>query len=93
MGYVLAGLLVLAIVGTAVMLAVRAARRQGRGAGPRAADDAGYGAGLPGSDTGIFATDRDSPLGDTSEHAGDHSGGETVADPETQSRGSRSGSR
>jgi hypothetical protein len=86
MGYVLAGLLVVVIVATAVALAVRAARRQGQSAGPRAAEDAGYGAGLPGSDTGILATDRDSPLGDTSEHSGEHSGGETVADPETRDR-------
>ena len=86
MAYVLVGLLVALIVGTAVFLAVRAARRQGRERGARAADDPGYGAGLPGSDTGIFATDRDSPLGDTSEHAGEQSGGETVADPEAESR-------
>jgi hypothetical protein len=35
----------------------------------RAAADPSYGKGLPGSDTGILATDRDSPLGDTSEHS------------------------
>ena len=87
MGYVLAGLLVLLIVGTAVTLVMRAARRQGRGQGARAADDPGYGKGLPGSDTGILATDRSSPLGDTSEHSGEHSGGETVSDPETEGRG------
>ena len=81
MGYVLAGLLVLLIVGTAVTLVMRAAQRQGRGQAARAAEDPGYGKGLPGSDTGILATDRGSPLGDTSEHSGEHSGGESVSDP------------
>jgi hypothetical protein len=81
MGYVLAGLLVLLIVGTAVTLVMRAARHQGRGHGARAADDPEYGKGLPGTDTGILATDSSSPLGDTSEHSGEHSGGETVSDP------------
>jgi hypothetical protein len=56
MGYVLAGLLVLLIVGTAVTLVMRAAQRQGRGEGGRAADDPGYRKGLPGSDTGILAS-------------------------------------
>jgi hypothetical protein len=69
MGYVLAGLLVLIIVGTAVTLVMRSAQRQGRGQGARAADDPEYGKGLPGTDTGIIATDRDSALGDTSEHS------------------------
>jgi hypothetical protein len=50
MGYVLAGLLVLLIVASAITLVVRSANKQG-------------------SDTGILATDRDSPLGDTSEHS------------------------
>jgi hypothetical protein len=93
MGYLLAGLLVLLIVGTAVTLVVRAAQRQGRGQGARAADDPGYGKGLPGSDTGILATDRSSPLGDTSEHSGEHSGGETVSDPETEGRGAAGSAR
>ena len=69
MGYVFAGLLVVLIVGTAVTLVVRSARKQGREQGDRAADDRAYGAGLPGSDTGILATDRETPLGDTSEHS------------------------
>lgn len=69
MGYVLAGLLVVLIVGTAITLVARSARKQGHDQGTRAADDRSYGEGLPGSDTGILATDRDSPLGDTSEHS------------------------
>ena len=93
MGYVLAGLLVLLIVGTAVTLVMRSAKRQGSGQGARAADDPGYGKGLPGSDTGILATDRSSPLGDTSEHSGEHSGGETVSDPETEGRGAADSGR
>jgi hypothetical protein len=93
MGYVLAGLLVLLIVGIAVTLVMRSAKRQGSGQGARAADDPGYGKGLPGSDTGILATDRSSPLGDTSEHSGEHSGGETVSDPETEGRGAADSAR
>jgi hypothetical protein len=69
MGYVLAGLLVLVIVATAITLVARSARKQGREQGTRAAEESSYGEGLPGSDTGILATDRDSPLGDTSEHS------------------------
>jgi hypothetical protein len=69
MGYVLAGLLVVLIVATAVTLVMRAARKQGDAQGPRAAEDSAYGKGVPGSDTGILATDRDSALGDTSEHS------------------------
>jgi hypothetical protein len=65
MAYVLAGLLVLLIVGTAVFVATRSGRRQRT----------------------PIATDRSSPWGDTSEHAGEQSGGETVADPEVRSRG------
>ena len=69
MGYVLAGLFVALIVATAVTLVVRAARKQGHDHGTRAAEDSSYGKGLPGGETGILATDRDSPLGDTSEHS------------------------
>lgn len=58
MGYVLAGLLVVLIVATAVTLVVRSATKQGRGA----AD----GEGRPGA---ILAPDRETPLGDTSEHS------------------------
>jgi hypothetical protein len=65
MGYLLAGLLVLLIVGAVVTLVARSARRQGR-------------TGRPGSEAGILATDRDSPLGDTSEHSGSQRDGETV---------------
>jgi hypothetical protein len=93
MGYVLAGLLVLLIVGSAVVVVMRFARRQGRGQGVRAAEDPGYGKGLPGSDTGILATDSSSPLGDTSEHSGEHSGGETVSDPETEGGGAANSAR
>jgi hypothetical protein len=65
MGYVLAGLLVVVIVATAVTLVARSARKQGR----EAAADASHGEGLPGSDTAILATDRETPLGDTAEHS------------------------
>jgi hypothetical protein len=69
MGYVLAGFLVVLIVATAITLVVCAANKQGHDQGTRTADDPSYGKGLPASDTGIFATDHDSPLGDTSEHS------------------------
>ena len=78
MGYLLVGILLLIIVGTAIAVAAKSASRQGRQQGTRAAEDSSYGAGVPGSDTGIFATDADSPLGDTSELSGQQSEGETV---------------
>jgi hypothetical protein len=89
MGYVLAGLIVVAIVATAVTLLVLSARRHGRRQ-PQASGDEDYGAGIPGSDTAIVAADRDSPLGDTSEHAGRQRDGETVAGQDAdRSGGSR----
>jgi hypothetical protein len=63
MGYVIAGILVVLIVGAAITIAVRrATERRGQAA--------------------IAAPDK-TPLGDTEEHAGEHSReGHTVADPE-----------
>jgi hypothetical protein len=77
MTYVLAGLLVVVIVAIGVTLLTISARRHGSRR-RRASRDESYGAGLPGSDTAIIAADPDSPLGDTSEHAGRQRDGETV---------------
>lgn len=66
------------IVAIAVTLLVLSARRHGRRQ-PRASGDEAYGAGVPGTDTAIVAADRESPLGDTSEHAGRQRNGETVS--------------
>jgi hypothetical protein len=79
MSYVLAGLLVLLLVAIGVTLLMVSARRHGEQRG-RAAADESYGGGLPGSDTAILAAEPDSPLGDTSEHAGRQRDGETIAD-------------
>src|SRR3954467_8045062 len=64
MGYVIAGILVVLIVGVAIVFAVRrSTERQGQAA--------------------IAAPDSNTPLGDTDQHAGEHSReGETVNDPE-----------
>jgi hypothetical protein len=87
MGYVIAGIIVLLIVAVAIAWLVMSATGQRRRAGERAAEDRGYGSGLPGSDTAIVAADE-SPMGDTSEHAGEQSeSGETVSDPESAERG------
>jgi hypothetical protein len=83
MEYVLAGIAVLVVVGAGVTLGVLAARRAGR-AGGRAAADRDYGHGTPGSDMAIVAPDRDSPLGDTSEHSGEQRDGETVGGEDTE---------
>jgi hypothetical protein len=86
MGYVIAGLLVLLVVAVGVTLLVMSSRRHGREQ-PRASADASYGGGLPGSDTAIVAAEPDSPLGDTSEHAGQQRDGETVSDQDAERSG------
>lgn len=86
MGYLLAGLLVVLIVAIAVTLLALSARRHGRRQ-PEVSEDASYGAGLPGSETAILAADPDSPLGDTSEHAGHQRDGETVSDQDADRSG------
>jgi hypothetical protein len=86
MGYVIAGVLVLLVVATAVTLLVLSARRHGARQ-PNASADPSYGAGLPGSDAAIVAADPDSPLGDTSEHAGRQRDGETVSDQDAERSG------
>jgi hypothetical protein len=89
MSYVLAGVLVLAIVAIGATIFIVSARQHGREP-RRTAVDPSYGAGLPGSDTAIVAPDPDSPLGDTTEHAGRQQEGETVADQDAdRSGGSR----
>jgi hypothetical protein len=81
MSYVIAGLLVLAVIVIGVTLLTMSSRRHGRERG-RAAADESYGSGVPGSDTAIIAAEPDSPLGYTSEHAGHQRDGETVDEPE-----------
>jgi hypothetical protein len=80
MGYVIAGILVLLIVaGLVTFLVLNSTRRQSQSAAER--ED--YGEGTPGSNFGILASDGNTPLGDTDQHAGEHSrDGETVNDPE-----------
>ena len=80
MGYVIAGLLVVLIVGAAVAafwLAARARGREQRGA----AGDEVDGSATLGGGASIAAVDKRSPVGDTSEHAGEHRDGRTVAEP------------
>lgn len=87
MGYVIAGIIVLLIVGVAITLLVMSATGNRRRGGERTATDSGYGAGVPGSDTAIVAADE-TPMGDTSEHAGEQSAeGVTERDPEAADRG------
>ena len=68
MGYVIAAILVVLIVGAGIMIWVTSATsRKGQAK--------------------IAAPDEGTPLGDTSEHAGEHSDeGRTVEDPEGRSR-------
>ena len=68
MGYVIAAILVVLIVGAGITLFVRnATSRKGQAT--------------------IAAPDEGTPLGDTVEHAGEHSEeGETVSDPDSRSR-------
>jgi hypothetical protein len=78
MEYVIAGLLVLIVVSMGVTMLVLSARRLARRR-QSASSDSEFGAGAPGTDTAILAPDSESPLGDTSEHAGEQRDGETVA--------------
>jgi hypothetical protein len=82
MGYVIAGLLVLLIIGIGVTLMVLSSRRAGQEQ-ERAAGDSDYGSGVPGGDMAIVAREPDVPLGDTGEHAGEQREGETVDVPES----------
>jgi hypothetical protein len=86
MGYLIAGLLVVLIVAVAVTLVMRRAREHGH-RGRAAASDPDYGRGRPGDEVAILAPDRDSPLGDTSEHAGRQREGETVAEQDAERSG------
>lgn len=89
MEYLIAGLFVLLVAGIGVSLLMFSARRHGPRK-RRAASDPEYGRGIPGTDTAILAPDRESPLGDTSEHAGDQRDGETVSGQDAdRSGGSR----
>jgi hypothetical protein len=89
MGYVIAGILVLLIVAAGVTVLVLNATKRQRGA---AAEDTDYGEGTPGSDMAIVAADKNTPLGDTDQHAGTQTReGETVEGPEA-GRGERGGS-
>ena len=83
MGYVIAGILVLVLVGGFITFFVmNATNRSGR-ANP---SDPG-GEGTP---AGIASPD-DSPLGDTTQHAGDQQEGQTVNDPEQEGQESAGG--
>jgi hypothetical protein len=74
MGYVIAGILVLLLVaGFITFFVLNATNRSGR-AGPSDPGDEGNPAGIASPDP--------SPLGDTSEHAGDQQEGRTVDQPE-----------
>jgi len=86
MGYVLAGAVLVLILVIGITLLTVNAKRHGR-EGKRAAADSDYGGGVPGSDMAIVAEDRDSPLGDTTEHAGEQQEGTTVADQDADRSG------
>jgi hypothetical protein len=89
MEYLAAGIVVLLVVGLGVTVLTLSARRHGRRQA-RASADSDYGSGIPGTDTAILAPDRESPLGDTSEHAGHQRDGETVSGQDAdRSGGSR----
>jgi hypothetical protein len=92
MEYVAAGLLVLLIVAVGVTVLTFGARRRGRRQ-ERASSDPEYGSGIPGTDIAILAPDRESPLGDTSEHAGDQRDGETVSGQDADRSGGSGRSR
>ena len=85
MGYVLAGAVLVLILVIGITLLTLNAKRHGR-EGKRAAADSDYGHGVPGSDMAIIAEDRDAPLGDTTEHAGEQQDGTTVADQDADRR-------
>src|SRR5215216_743994 len=86
MGYVLAGAVLVLILVIGITLLTVNAKRHGR-EGKRAATDSDYGRGVPGSDMAIIAEDRDAPLGDTTEHAGEQQDGTTVADQDADRSG------
>jgi hypothetical protein len=80
MGYVIAAVIVLLIVGAGVTFFTMRATRAGR---REAAVDRDYGGGTPTSDAAIVAPDDNTPLGDTDQHAGEQTReGETVDQPE-----------
>jgi hypothetical protein len=84
MGYVIVAVLVLLIVVAGVALFLRSAR-QPRGA---AAADRDLGGGTPGTDAAIAAPDRNTPLGDTDQHAGVQTQeGATVAGQDAEGSG------
>jgi hypothetical protein len=85
MGYVIAAIIVLLIVGAGVTVLVLNATRRQRQA---AAADPQYGEGTPGSDMAIVAADENTPLGDTDQHAGEQTReGRTVADQDADRSG------
>jgi hypothetical protein len=79
MEYALVGIVVLLLVTGFVAFFVFNATKKGGGADP--ADP-----GAEGNPAGIAAPDE-SPLGDTTQHAGDQQEGRTVEDPERAGRG------
>src|SRR5215218_4936324 len=84
MGYVVAGAVLVLILVIGITLLTVNAKRHGR-EGKRAAADSDRG--VPGSDMAIIAEDRDAPLGDTTEHAGEQQDGTTVADEDADRSG------
>ena len=86
MGYVVAGAVLVLILVIGITLLTVNAKRHGRER-KRAAADSDYGGGVPGSDMAIIAEDRDAPLGDTTEHAGEQQDGTTVADQDADRSG------
>jgi hypothetical protein len=82
MGYVIAGIIVLAVVGAFITFFIINATRKG---GPAAPADPG----AEGNPAGIAAPDS-SPLGDTSQHAGDQREGASVDQP-AEGRGEAEG--
>lgn len=82
MGYVLVGIIFLLIAAGFITFLVMSATKKNA---PARAEEAGPAAG----DTAPpFGTDDSSPLGDTTEHAGEQSGGETRDNDAEQSGGS-----
>ena len=80
MGYVIAGMVVLLLVAGFITLFVMNAMKKSGGAGPPDPGDEGTPAGI--------ASPDDSPLGDTTQHAGEQQEGRTVNDPEDSDGGS-----
>jgi hypothetical protein len=87
MGYVIAALVVLLIVGAGItFMVLNATRRQRRGS----VADSEHGRGTPGSEAAIVAPDENTPLGDTDQHAGEQTEeGRTVRQPESEDTGER----